>query len=148
MFCEKEPMDVDKIEKTLSTIVSSNRVLQHNTGLKILRFIPSLFIHCLKQKNMMNFFWRIVISNLLVRRLCQWFTMYRKRLRIISSMDLLQRTNLVNANTIESKDLIRTSGKETKRDPRKTTSVTDMVISRSLLIAVPQSIWLLSTKSL
>ena len=55
-FCKKEPMDADKIEKTLSTIVSSNRVLQHNTGLKILRFIPSLFIHCLKQKNMMNFF--------------------------------------------------------------------------------------------
>ena len=54
-FCEKEPTHADKIEKTLSTMLPSNRVLQHNTGLKILRFIPSLFIHCLKQKNMMNF---------------------------------------------------------------------------------------------
>ena len=74
--------------------------------------------------------------------------MYKKRLKKVSSMDLLQRTNLVNENTIQSKGLIHTSGKETMRDPRKTTSVTDMVISRSLLIAVPQSIWLLSTKSL
>jgi len=64
--------------------------------------------------------------------------MYKKRLKIVSSMDLLQRTNLVNENTIQSKGLIHTSGKETMRDPRKTTSVTDVVISRILLrIVVP-----------
>ena len=65
--------------------------------------------------------------------------MYRKRLRIISSMDPLQRTNLVNTNIIESKDLTHTSGKEIMRDPKKTTSITDVVISRILLrIAMPQ----------
>ena len=44
-------------------------------------------------------------------------------------MDLIQRTNLVNANTIRSKDLIHASGKETMRDPKVTTNVIDVVIS-------------------
>ena len=67
--------------------------------------------------------------------------MYRKMLRIRSSMELLQKIDLVNANTIRDQDLIHTRGKKTMRDPKMTTSVIVVAISRILLrIIVLQSI--------
>jgi hypothetical protein len=55
--------------------------------------------------------------------------MYRKILRIrISSMDLIKRIKLVNANTIGDKDLIQTREKMTMRNPKMTISVIDVEI--------------------
>jgi hypothetical protein len=69
--------------------------------------------------------------------------MYRNSLGIrISSMDLIQRTELVNANIIGDKDLIQIRGRRKMRNPKMTTSVIDVGISRILLrIAVHLSIW-------
>ena len=44
-FCEKEPTDADKIEKTLSTMLLSDRILQQQYRPKITMFILNLFIH-------------------------------------------------------------------------------------------------------
>ena len=44
-FCEKEPTDADKIEKTLSTMLLPDRILQQQYMPKITMFILNLFIH-------------------------------------------------------------------------------------------------------
>ena len=48
MFCEKEPTDADKIEKTLSTMLPSDRVLQQQYRAKNFE-VYSKLIHTLSQ---------------------------------------------------------------------------------------------------
>jgi hypothetical protein len=67
--------------------------------------------------------------------------MYRKILGIRSSMDLIQRTKLVNANTTGDKGLIQTRGRRIMRNPKMTISVIDVGIFHILpRIAVHLSI--------
>jgi hypothetical protein len=47
-FCEKEPFEVDKIEKTLQTILHSDRILQHQYRAKNYQHYLNL-IHDLTQ---------------------------------------------------------------------------------------------------
>jgi len=47
-FCEKEPIDADKIEKTLSTMLPSDRVLQQQYRAKNFE-VYSKLIHTLSQ---------------------------------------------------------------------------------------------------
>ena len=55
------------------------------------------------------------------------FTTYRKILGI-SSMDLFQRTKLVNTNTTGDKGLIQTRGRRIMQNPKMTISVIDVEI--------------------
>jgi hypothetical protein len=41
-FCEKEPSKADKIEKTLQTILPSDRILQHQYCAKTYQIYPDL----------------------------------------------------------------------------------------------------------
>jgi hypothetical protein len=109
-FHDKEPTDTNKIEKHYLLCFHLIEYCSSNTRLIITRFIPNLFMHCLMQKNMINFLRGIIVSALLVQRLFQRFTIYRVMLGI-SLMDPFRRTNLVNTNTTRGKDLIHTRGR-------------------------------------
>ena len=54
-FYKKEPTNADKIEK--HSLLCFRRIVYCNSNARLIitRFIPSLLIHCLRQKNMMNF---------------------------------------------------------------------------------------------
>jgi len=54
-FCKKDPMDANKIEKHYLLCFCLTEYRNNNTKFIITRFIFNLFIHCLMQKNMMNF---------------------------------------------------------------------------------------------
>jgi hypothetical protein len=52
-FCEKEPSELDKIEKTLQTMLTSDRILQLQY-LEITKITQILFMISSKQKSMMS----------------------------------------------------------------------------------------------
>jgi hypothetical protein len=126
-FCDKEPTDANKIEKHYLLCFHLIEYCSSNTRLIITRFILNLFMHCLMQKNMINFLRGIIVSALLVQRLFLRFIIYRVTLWI-SSMDPFQRTNLVNANTTRGKGLIHIRGRRKNENPKMTTSVIDVLI--------------------
>jgi hypothetical protein len=53
-FCEKEPSDKDKIEKTLTTMLPSDRVLKHQYRARITNVTQNLYMTSFWQRSMMN----------------------------------------------------------------------------------------------
>ena len=65
-FCGKEPTDAEKIEKTLSTILPSDRILQQQYRARDYQVYSDLFISYFRRKSMMSYSLRMALSAWLV----------------------------------------------------------------------------------
>ena len=61
-FCEKEPTNMDKIEKTMSTMLLSERILQQQYRERRFQVYSELIRTLLRPKNILNLWFEIISS--------------------------------------------------------------------------------------